>query len=96
MKEQREGQREGRGSEGAEGGGLEQLEWSGNVYTYIICKEYHMQSLSLESLTKVKHSCFVIPLSLLWGFLSNEAIDAIVLRALGEGGKRHTVIIICL
>ena len=34
MKEQREGQREGRGSEGAEGGGLEQLEWSGNVYTH--------------------------------------------------------------
>jgi len=56
---------------------------------------YAITELSLESLTKVKHSCFVIPLSLLWVFLSNEAMDATVLRALGERGRRHAVIIIC-
>ena len=28
----------------------------------------------------------VIPRSLLWGFLSNEAVDATVLRALAGGG----------
>ena len=77
---------------------IKQLEWSRGVTRYMYNLQrisYTITELSLESLTKVKHSCFVIPLSLLWGFLSNEAMDATVLRALGERGRRHAVIIIC-
>ena len=67
---------------------IKQPEWSGDMTRYM----YNLQRISYAQNCHWSHlpRSRVIPLSLLWGFLSNEAVDATVLRALARG-EEYTV-----